>query len=80
MALKFKFKTKDEIPAEHLPLYSQRDRARILSRPTQIGLGTIWRDVAAGSTHTVALQEGGTLWTLEANEPDNSATETPSHR
>ena len=27
MALKFKFKTKDEIPAEHLPLYAERDGA-----------------------------------------------------
>ena len=25
MALKFKFKTKDEIPADHLPLYAERD-------------------------------------------------------
>src|ERR1041384_7419074 len=27
MALKFKFKSKDEIPAEHLPLYAERDGA-----------------------------------------------------
>jgi hypothetical protein len=25
MSLKFKFKTKDEIPADHLPLYAERD-------------------------------------------------------
>jgi hypothetical protein len=25
MALKFKFKTKEEIPAEHLPLYAERE-------------------------------------------------------
>ena len=30
MALKFKFKTKDEIPAEHLPLYAEREGAWIL--------------------------------------------------
>ena len=30
MALKFKFKTKDEIPAEHLPLYAERDGAWLL--------------------------------------------------
>ena len=27
MALKFKFKSKDEVPAEHLPLYTERDGA-----------------------------------------------------
>jgi hypothetical protein len=30
MALKFKFKTKDEVPAEHLSLYAERDGAWIL--------------------------------------------------
>ena len=30
MALKYKFKTKDEIPAEHLPLYAEREGAWIL--------------------------------------------------
>ena len=30
MALKFKFKTKDEIPAEHLPLYAERDGGWVL--------------------------------------------------
>lgn len=30
MALKFKLKTKEEIPAEHLPLYAERDGAWIL--------------------------------------------------
>ena len=30
MALKFKFKTKEEIPAEHLPLYAERDGAWLL--------------------------------------------------
>src|SRR5262245_38937082 len=30
MALKFKFKSKDEIPAEHLPFYLERDGAWIL--------------------------------------------------
>ena len=30
MALKFKFKTKDEIPAEHLPHYAERDGAWVL--------------------------------------------------
>jgi hypothetical protein len=30
MALKFKFKSKDEIPAEHLALYSERDGAWVL--------------------------------------------------
>jgi len=30
MALKFKFKTKDEIPAEHLPLYAEREGAWVL--------------------------------------------------
>jgi hypothetical protein len=30
MALKFKFKTKEEIPAEHQPLYAERDGAWVL--------------------------------------------------
>jgi hypothetical protein len=30
MALKFKFKSKDEIPADHLPLYAERDGAFVL--------------------------------------------------
>jgi hypothetical protein len=30
MPLKYKFKTKDEIPAEHLPLYAERDGAWVL--------------------------------------------------
>jgi hypothetical protein len=30
MPLKCKFKTKDEIPAEHLPLYAERDGAWVL--------------------------------------------------
>ena len=30
MALKYKFKTKEEIPAEHLPLYAEREGAWIL--------------------------------------------------
>jgi hypothetical protein len=30
MALKFKFKTKDEIPADHLPLYAEREGAFVL--------------------------------------------------
>ena len=30
MALKFKFKTKDEIPAEHLALYAEREGAWVL--------------------------------------------------
>ena len=30
MALKFKFKSKDEIPAEHLPLYAEREGAWVL--------------------------------------------------
>ena len=30
MALKFKFKTKEEIPAEHLPLYAEREGAWVL--------------------------------------------------
>jgi alpha-galactosidase/6-phospho-beta-glucosidase family protein len=30
MALKFKFKTREEIPAEHLPLYTERDGAWLL--------------------------------------------------
>src|SRR5258706_13802150 len=30
MALKFKFKSKDEIPAEHLPLYAEREGAWML--------------------------------------------------
>jgi topoisomerase-4 subunit A len=30
MPLKFKFKTKDEIPAEHLPFYAERDGAWVL--------------------------------------------------
>jgi hypothetical protein len=30
MALKYKFKTKDEIPAEHLPFYTERDGAWLL--------------------------------------------------
>ena len=30
MALKFKFKTKDEIPADHLPLYTEREGAFVL--------------------------------------------------
>ena len=30
MALKFKFKSKDEIPAEHLALYAERDGAWLL--------------------------------------------------
>ena len=30
MPLQFKFKTKDEIPAEHLPLYAERDGAWLL--------------------------------------------------
>jgi len=30
MALKFKFKSKDEIPADHLPLYAERDGAWVL--------------------------------------------------
>ena len=30
MPLKYKCKTKDEIPAEHLPLYAERDGARVL--------------------------------------------------
>ncbi len=30
MALKFRFKTKDEIPAEHLPLYAEREGAWLL--------------------------------------------------
>jgi hypothetical protein len=30
MALKFKFKTKAEIPAEHLPHYAERDGAWVL--------------------------------------------------
>ena len=30
MALKYKFKTKDEIPAEHLPLYAEREGAWVL--------------------------------------------------
>ena len=30
MPLKYKFKTKDEIPAEHLPLYAERDGAWLL--------------------------------------------------
>ena len=30
MSLKFKFKTKDEIPADHLPLYAERDGAWVL--------------------------------------------------
>jgi hypothetical protein len=30
MALKYKFKTKDEVPAEHLPLYTERDGAWVL--------------------------------------------------
>ncbi len=30
MALKFKFKSKDEIPAEHLNLYVERDGAFVL--------------------------------------------------
>ena len=30
MALKFKFKTKDEIPAEHLPFYAERDGGWVL--------------------------------------------------
>jgi hypothetical protein len=30
MALKFKFKTKDEVPVEHLPLYAERDGAWVL--------------------------------------------------
>ena len=30
MALKFKFKTKDEIPAEHLPHYAEREGAWVL--------------------------------------------------
>ena len=30
MALKFKFKTKDEIPADHLPLYAEREGGWIL--------------------------------------------------
>src|SRR4030095_14543889 len=30
MALKFKFKTKKEVPAEHLPLYAERDGAWVL--------------------------------------------------
>ena len=31
MALKFQFKSKDEIPAEHLPLYAERDGAWVLN-------------------------------------------------
>ena len=31
MPLKFKFKSKDEIPAEHLPLYAEREGAWILA-------------------------------------------------
>jgi hypothetical protein len=30
MALKYKFKTKDEVPVEHLALYAERDGARVL--------------------------------------------------
>ena len=30
MALKFKFKSKDEVPAEHLSLYTERDGAWLL--------------------------------------------------
>ena len=30
MSLKFKFKSKDEIPADHLPLYAERDGAWVL--------------------------------------------------
>jgi hypothetical protein len=30
MALKFKFKSKDEVPAEHLPLYTEHDGAWVL--------------------------------------------------
>lgn len=30
MPLKFKVKTKDEIPAEHLPLYAEREGAWLL--------------------------------------------------
>src|SRR5690606_8915738 len=30
MALKFKFKSKDEIPADHLPLYAEREGAFVL--------------------------------------------------
>ena len=30
MALKFKFKSKDEVPAEHLPLYTEREGAWVL--------------------------------------------------
>ena len=30
LALKFKFKSKDDVPAEHLPLYAERDGARLL--------------------------------------------------
>jgi hypothetical protein len=30
MALKFKFKSKDEVPAEHLPFYAERDGAWVL--------------------------------------------------
>jgi hypothetical protein len=30
MALKYKFKTKDEIPGEHLALYAERDAAWVL--------------------------------------------------
>lgn len=30
MPLKFKFKTKDEIPADHLPLYAEREGGWIL--------------------------------------------------
>jgi hypothetical protein len=30
MALKYKFKTKDEVPVEHLALYAERDGAWVL--------------------------------------------------
>ena len=40
MSLKFKFKTKDEIPADHLPLYAERDGVWMLDefRSTNVSL------------------------------------------
>jgi len=53
MPLKFKFKTKDEIPADHLPLYAERDGVDRSSGPVVFALKEVVIEV-----RPVAAEEG----------------------
>jgi len=66
MPLKYKFKTKDEIPAEHLPLYAEREGAWVLDVDGSVaGANAISRD-----TMTELFRRGEVLPEGRTNEEE----------